>query len=163
MSEDHSGSTIILERVPGYAKALILIETSLVMFFSYWFYQDYTYNIYFQAWVSNYLAENQLMLLGASTGLLAMIIAAAIFFKSRGSKNGVSHTLEQGVEPSPSSPTTAGLDHHTEQHLIDMIIRRNANPNHQPTPSSSQPTNDDRMPTLRRVDPNRRDPPSSQQ
>lgn len=161
MTEDQTGSTIILERVPGYAKVLILIETLLVLFLGGWFYEDYTYNTYFQMWLNNYLQTNQLLILGASTGVLTLFIAIGVFMKSRGSKTPTTYTSETMPEdsvPSPTSPPTGGLDHHTEQHLIDMI-RRNTNPSQQappPSSSSSQGTSGGRMPTLQRVDPDRR-------
>src|SRR5436853_6864831 len=44
--------------MPGYAKIIMLLQSMVILFLSFWVLQEYTYNIYFQAYVNDMVQTN---------------------------------------------------------------------------------------------------------
>src|SRR5207249_2841228 len=44
--------------MPGYAKVIMLLQSMVIFFFSFWVLQEYTYNFYFQAYVNDMVQTN---------------------------------------------------------------------------------------------------------
>ncbi len=44
--------------MPGYAKIIMLLQSMVILFLSFWVLQEYTYNIYFQAYVNDMIQTN---------------------------------------------------------------------------------------------------------
>ncbi len=44
--------------MPGYAKIIMLLQSMVILFLSFWVVQEYIYNIYFQAYVNDTLQAN---------------------------------------------------------------------------------------------------------
>ena len=141
--EEHDAS--IWKSIPGFAKILILLQTLIITFMSFWIHQEYLNNSYLQAYMSGYLQG----------GLLAMIslisiggfttVAMALYAKLRSTRKeleGILSTETVGVDRSGHGQR---LDTRAEQHLIEMIRKT--------TPIiNSGPRTTGRMPTLRRAD-----------
>ncbi len=56
--------------VPGYAKIIMLLQSLLILFLSFWVVQEYMYNIYFQAYVNDVIQAN-----GSLIALLVIVSA----------------------------------------------------------------------------------------
>jgi hypothetical protein len=160
MTTDKSSSSYIYKEVPLYAKTLIVVQTLVIVFFSFWFYQEYTYNTFFQTWLNGYILTNQLLLLTLFSGLTFAAVAVGVAVRSHHAKTNLALTsTSKEAATSLGTTRTGNLDVGTEQHLIDMI-RRNASPNpsnsqaQAPIPPSTNPSPGQGMPTLQRRDPN---------
>lgn len=44
--------------MPGYAKIIMLLQSMVILFLSFWVVQEYMYNIYFQAYVNDMIQTN---------------------------------------------------------------------------------------------------------
>ncbi len=160
MTTDQSSSSYIYKEIPLYAKTLIVVEALAIVFFSFWFYQEYTYNTFFQTWLNGYIQTNQLLLLTLFSGLTFAAVAVGVVLRSHHAKTNLAlATKSRETAASLGTTRTGNLDLGTEQHLIDMI-RRNASPassNNQAQaqiPQSTNPPSGQGMPTLQRRDPN---------
>ena len=152
----------IYKEVPLYAKTLIIVQTLVILFFSFWFYQEYTYNTFFQTWLNAYIQTNQLLLLTMFSGLTFAGVAVGVIVRSHHAKANLAiASALKDTSASLDTTRTGNLPVGTEQHLIDMI-RRNATPGSssgqsqaQTSPSPTPPSGQG-MPTLQRRDPNQK-------
>jgi hypothetical protein len=160
MTTDQSSSSYNYKEIPLYAKTLIVVETLTIVFFSFWFYQEYTYNTFFQTWLNGYIQTNQLFLLTIFSGITFAAVAVGVVLRSHHAKTNLAlSSVSKEKATSLSTTRTGNLDLGTEQHLIDMI-RRNASPasstnqaQAQIPPTTNSPSGQG-MPTLQRRDPN---------
>ena len=105
---------------PGFAKALILTQTAVISFFSFWFYQEYLNNQYLQAYMSTTLQGTSLAILALTAAAVIASTTIALFLRLRKTPREVLLTSEN----TPETHRTLGLiDNRTEAHLIDMIRR----------------------------------------
>lgn len=163
MTTDQPSSSYIYKEIPLYAKTLIVVETLAIVFFSFWFYQEYTYNTFFQAWLNGYIQTNQLFLLIIFSGITFGAVSVGVALRSHHAKiNLALDTKSREAAASLGTTRTGNLDLGTEQHLIEMI-RRNASPTSssgqaqtQASPVGNTPSG---MPTLQRKDPNQPNTP----
>src|SRR5213080_5020280 len=44
--------------MPGYAKIIMLLQSMVILFFSFWVLQEYTYNFYFQVYLNDMVQTN---------------------------------------------------------------------------------------------------------
>src|SRR5882762_1221918 len=86
MTTDQSSSSYIYKEIPLYAKTLIIVQTLVILFFSFWFYQEYTYNAFFQSWLNGYIQTNQLFLLTMFSGLTFAGVAVGVIVRSHHAK-----------------------------------------------------------------------------
>src|SRR5437867_4165415 len=134
MTTDQSSSSYIYKEIPLYAKTLIIVQTLVILFFSFWFYQEYTYNTFFQSWLDGYIQTNQLLLLTMFSGLTFAGVAVGVVVRSHHAKANLALATASKEAATSLGTTPAGnFPAGTEQHLIDML-RRNATP----APSTSQ-------------------------
>ena len=164
MTTDQSSSSYIYKEIPLYAKTLIIVQTLVILFFSFWFYQEYTYNTFFQSWLNGYIQTNQLLLLTMFSGLTFAGVAVGVVVRSHHAKANLAlATASKEAATSPGTTPTGNFPVGTEQHLIDMI-RRNATPasssqTQTQATSGANPPPGQRMPTLQRRDPNQPNTP----
>jgi len=165
MTTDQSSSSYIYKEIPLYAKTLIIVQTLVILFFSFWFYQEYTYNAFFQSWLNGYIQTNQLFLLTMFSGLTFAGVAVGVVVRSHHAKANLALATASKEEATSLGTTPTGnFPVGTEQHLIDMI-RRNATPGSSSNQTQAQATSGtnpppgQRMPTLRRRDPNQPNTP----
>ena len=131
------------ERIPGFVKILILLEAIIILFMSFWIYQEYLNNPFLQTYVSGYFQ-------GGSIAAIILIsigsfgtVATALYAKLRGARRQLEGIRSRERVGSDGSRPIRGLDTRTEEHLIEMIRKT--------TPIINSGTADP-MPTLRRED-----------
>src|SRR5437899_12313182 len=69
--------------MPGYAKIIMLLQSMVILFLTFWVLQEYTYNIYFQAYVNDMVQTN------------GSLIAILVFVSSLGLALGLFKALNQ--------------------------------------------------------------------
>ena len=135
--------------VPGYAKAIMILQSMVIFFFVFWSYEEYLNNQYFQSYVNNSLAGGTFGIIAISTIGIFSAVASGLFMKLRSTRHELEHVIVNtppatSALASASSPTSSsGFEPHVEQHLINMIRKS--------TPSDTQTTTP--MPVLRRENP----------
>lgn len=115
--------------VPGYAKAIILFQSLVILFYVFWTYEEYVNNQYFQNYVNNSLSGGAFGIVAISTVGIFSAIASGLFMKLHGTRKeleAVAHTEPMSSIPSVSTTSSTGsttgvLEPHVEQHLINMI------------------------------------------
>ena len=68
--------------MPGYANIIMLLQSMVIFFFSFWVLQEYTYNFYFQAYVNDMVQTN------------GSLIAVLVFVSSLGLALGLFKVLK---------------------------------------------------------------------
>ena len=135
----------VWKSIPGFAKIVILFQTIIILFMSFWVHQEYLNNSYLQVYVSGYLQGGAF----ATIGLISIggftTVAMVLFVKLRSTRKeleGILSTETVGVDGSGHGQR---LDTRAEQHLIEMIRKTTPIMNSGPKTAGS-------MPTLRRAD-----------
>src|SRR6266704_6609128 len=83
--------------IPGFAKTLLLVQTLIILFMSFWIYQEYQNNTYLQAYVNgNLQASSFTTLVFISIGLFT-IVAIGLFLKLRSTRKGLEGVLSTGT------------------------------------------------------------------
>lgn len=136
--------------MPGYAKAIIIIQSMVILFYVFWTYEEYVNNQYFQNYVNNSLEGGAFGIIAISTVGIFSAIASGLFMKLHGTRKELESLVHNETIPSTTSSSTANsngsttgvLEPHVEQHLINMIRK-----------SSSDTEGSGTMPVLKREDP----------
>ena len=135
----------VWKSIPGFAKVLILLQTLIIVFMSFWIHQEYLNNSYLQEYVSNYLQEGSF----ATISLISIggftTVAMALYAKLRSTRRELEGILSTETVEVHGSGLGQRLDTRAEQHLIEMIRKTT------PVMNSRQRTAG-RMPSLRRAD-----------
>src|SRR3989442_7175227 len=85
--------------MPGYAKIIMLLQSMVILFLSFWVLQEYTYNVYFQVYVNDMVQTN------------GSLIAILVFVSSLGLVLGLFKVLESthqqigALAKRPQAPT----------------------------------------------------------
>jgi len=109
------------ESVPGFAKILLLVQTLIILFMSFWIYQEYQNNTYLQAYVNgNLQAGSFTTLVFISIGLFT-IVAIGLFLKLRSTRKELEGVLSTGTIGSGGTRRGQAGDARAEEHLIEMI------------------------------------------
>ncbi|TMI29403.1 hypothetical protein E6H28_06570 [Candidatus Bathyarchaeota archaeon] len=89
--------------MPGYAKVIMLLQSMVIFFFSFWVLQEYTYNFYFQAYVNDIVQTN------------GSLIAVLVFVSSLGLALGLFKVLKSthkqigALANQPRAPTMSPI------------------------------------------------------
>jgi hypothetical protein len=152
---DSSGSGKITNReeydvsvwksIPGFAKVLIILQTLVILFMSFWIYQEYLYNSYLQTYVSGYFQGGLFTAIVVVSIGFFTIVALALYAKLRSTRKELDGILSSGTVGPAGSQLGQPVDPRAEQHLIEMIRKT------QPIMNSGSGTGGG-MPVLRRVD-----------
>jgi hypothetical protein len=100
--------------VPGYAKIIMVLQSMVILFLSFWAAQEYMYNIYFQAYVNDMLQAN------------GSLIAILVFVSSLGLSLGLFKVLKSthhqigALVNQPQDPTMAPVASSPKQSAIDL-------------------------------------------
>src|SRR5467141_3871555 len=130
--------------IPGFAKTLLLVQTLIILFMSFWIYQEYQNNTYLQAYVNgNLQAGSFTTLVFISIGLFT-IVAIGLFLKLRSTRKELEGVLSTGTIGRDGTRRGQAGDARAEEHLIEMIRKT--------TPIMNSGTGGP-MPMLRRRDP----------
>src|SRR5712691_2349191 len=83
--------------IPGFAKTLLFVQTVIILFMSFWIYQEYQNNVYLQSYVNgNLQAGSFTTLVFISIGLFT-IVAIGLFLKLRSTRNELEGGLSTGT------------------------------------------------------------------
>ncbi len=114
--------------IPGFAKFIILAQTVLILYFSYWAVSEYNNNYYFQAYLNSQFqggATSALILGTVGVFSLASLVLFVKLHKTRKELGEVITIEASGQTIAEHAKKHLGmLDDATEKHLIEMIRRR---------------------------------------
>jgi hypothetical protein len=100
--------------MPGYAKIIMLLQSMVILFLTFWVSQEYVYNIYFQAYVNDMIQTN------------GSLIAILVFVSSLGLALGLFKVLKSthrqigALVNQPSVPAMAPVASNPKQGSIDL-------------------------------------------
>ena len=109
--------------MPGYAKIIMLLQSMVILFLTFWVLQEYTYNIYFQAYVNDMVQTN------------GSLIAILVFVSSLGLALGLFKVLKSthhqigALADQPRAPTlgpvasTSGAKQFTDLHPMVAALK----------------------------------------
>src|SRR5438552_16833705 len=109
--------------MPGYAKIIMLLQSMVILFFSFWVLQEYTYNFYFQVYVNDMVQTN------------GSLIAILVFVSSLGLVLGIFKVLKSthqqigALANRPQAPTmgpvasTSGATQATDLHPMVAALK----------------------------------------
>ena len=135
----------IWKSIPGFAKVLILVQFLVILFMSFWIYQEYLNNVYLQTYVNGNLQVVSFTGIVLIAIGLFTIVAVAMYTKLRSTRKELEGIVSTETAGPDGSRRGQPVDTRVEQHLIEMI-RKTA-----PDMNSGAGTGGP-MPTLRRVD-----------
>jgi len=101
--------------MPGYAKIIMLLQTVVIVFLSFWLVQEYTYNIYFQAYVNDIVqADGSLIAILVFVSVLGLALGLFKVLKSTHHQIGaiVNQPQIPTMAPTASSPKQSAIDLH---------------------------------------------------
>src|SRR5947199_7612783 len=102
--------------MPGYAKILMLLQSMVILFLSFWVLQEYTYNIYFQAYVNDMVQTNgSLIAILVFVSSLGLALGLFKFLKSTHRQIGALGNQPQALTAVPVAFTLSakhGIDLH---------------------------------------------------
>jgi hypothetical protein len=100
--------------MPGYAKIIMVLQSMMILFLSFWVVQEYMYNIYFQAYVNDIVQVN-----GSLIAILVFVsslgLALGLFKVLKSTHNQIGALVNQ-----PQSPTMAPVASTPKQASIDL-------------------------------------------
>jgi hypothetical protein len=141
--EERDGS--VWKGIPRFAKIIMLLQTLVVLFLSFWLYEEYLNNSYFQAYVNGILQGSVFTAVVLISIVAFTVVAIVLFLKLRSTRKELEGILSKEKAGSEGGGHGQPLDTRTEQHLIEMIRKT--------TPiMNSGPGTGGEMPTLRRTD-----------
>ncbi len=113
---------------PGFAKFVILAQTVIILYFSYWAVSEYNNNYYFQAYLNSQFqgGTGSIFILG-TVGIFSMV-SLVLFVKLHKTHKELGEII--AIEASGQTVAehakrhVGGLDEATEKHLIEMIRRK---------------------------------------
>src|SRR2546427_8520817 len=109
--------------MPGYAKIIMLLQSMVILFLTFWVLQEYTYNVYFQAYVNDMVQTN------------GSLIAILVFVSSLGLALGLFKVLKSthhqigALADQPRAPTlgpvasTSGAKQFTDLHPMVAALK----------------------------------------
>ena len=133
---------LVSRSLPGYAKAIMASQTFVILFLSFWIYQEFQNNQYLQSYVNTSLQGTGFIALALATITGFSVVAAVMFGKLRRANRELEKVLSDETVRQTVTRPSGFLDQRTEQHLVELIRRSD--------PSTTQT---DTLPVLRRVDP----------
>jgi hypothetical protein len=122
----------------------MLLQTLVIMFLSFWLYEEYLNNSYFQAYVNGVLQGGAFTAVVLISIVVFTIVAIVLYMKLRSTRRELEGILSKEKVGSNGGGQGQPLDTRTEQHLIEMIRKTT------PIMNSGSGT-DGQMPVLRRT------------
>ncbi len=142
MGEESNSSSSA--RVPGYVKLVMSLQTIIILFLSFWIYNEYLSNPFLQTYVNGALPSTTIAIV--SLGSIGFFSALAIVLvkKLRTAQKELGVVLSDETVRNVVTKKPGFLDQQTEHHLVELIRRSNAQSN---TATETVP-----LPVLKRVD-----------
>jgi hypothetical protein len=117
--------------MPGYAKVIMLLQSIMILFLSFWVVQEYTYNTYFQAYVNDIIQTD-----GSLIAILVFVsvlgLALGLFKVLKSTHHQIGALVGQGQNPT-SAPVVAASPKQTSVDLHPMVAALKADLAHQGT------------------------------
>jgi hypothetical protein len=132
----------VLKSIPGFAKIIMLIQSLVILFLLFWLGEEYTNNLYFQAYVNSFVKGSTFAAIVLISIIAFTVIALVLFLKLRRTRRELEGLLSTEKVESGGSRRGQVLDSRTEQHLIEMIRKT--------TPIINSGSTSGGMPVLRR-------------
>jgi len=104
-----------------YARTIMVFQSLVILFFGFWMYQEYQYNVNFQLYVNGFFSDNELFLVTVLAAIVFLLTGLGMYGRSHGRGKSLEVTTLSGTAPPQPSMRGGKLDSGTEQHLIDMI------------------------------------------
>jgi hypothetical protein len=120
----------------------MLIQTFIILFLSFWIYQEYLNNQYLQSYVNTNLQGTGFIALALTTITGFGVIALLLLRKLRRANRELEEVLSDETVRQAVTRPASFLDQRTEQHLVELIRR-----------SDPTKTETGSMPVLRRLEP----------
>lgn len=100
--------------MPGYAKVIMLLQSIVILFLSFWVVQEYTYNIYFQAYVNDIIqADGSFIVILVFVSALGLALGLFKVLKS-------THRQIGALVSQPQAPTMGVVAAAPKQSAIDL-------------------------------------------
>lgn len=128
--------------LPSYAKLIMAFQTFVILFLSFWIYQEYQNNQYLQSYVNTSLQGTGFIALALTTIAGFSLVAAVLFSKLSRAHRELDEILSDETVRQAVTRPSGFLDQKAEQHLVELIRRSD--------PSKTQA---DSMPVLKSADP----------
>src|SRR5690348_4789681 len=94
--------------MPGYAKIIMLLQSIVIIFLSFWLVQEYTYNTYFQAYVNDMLQANgSLIAILVFVSVLGLALGLFKVLKSTHRQIGALVSQSQAPALAPMNPVAS--------------------------------------------------------
>jgi hypothetical protein len=101
--------------MPGYAKIIMLLQSMVILFLSFWVVQEYMYNIYFQAYINDTIqADGSLIAILVFVSALGLALGLFKVLKSTHHQIGalVNQPQVPSMAPVASVPKQSAIDLH---------------------------------------------------
>ena len=99
----------------------MLFQTVLILFFAFWFFEEYANNAFFQVYVSNFFQGGFLSVIIVIAIVGFTGAALALYWRLRSTHRELQRLLSTQRAGSSGNGRGQVLDNRTEQHLIEMI------------------------------------------
>jgi hypothetical protein len=100
----------------------MFLEAAVISFLSFWISQEYQRNVYLQAYVSGLLGGGFILIVGGVT-LMFSALATILYLRLHRTRRELREVLS--AEARDLTASAGYLDTHMEQHLIEMIRKKN--------------------------------------
>jgi len=107
--------------IPGFAKTLLFVQTVIILFMSFWIYQEYQNNPYLQSYVNGNLQAGSFTTIVFISISMCTIIAIGLFLKLRSTRRELEGVLSAGTIGRGGTRRGQAGDARAEEHLIEMI------------------------------------------
>jgi hypothetical protein len=99
----------------------MLLQTAVIVFLLVWLVEEYSNNLYFQAYVNSFLQGSAFIAVVLISIVAFTVIAIALYWKLRRTRRELEGLLSTNRVESSGNGRGQVLDSRTEQHLIEMI------------------------------------------
>ncbi len=113
-------------KIPGFAKMIMVVQTVVIFFLSFWIFQEFQNNVYLQGYVNSFLQSSGVTLVALGSVSFFSAVAVFLFAKLRRTRKELDTVLTE--EHQPQGRTAGFLDNRTEEHLIEMIRKTTPQP-----------------------------------
>lgn len=124
--------------LPGYAKIVMMVQMMIILFFSYWVYEQYVNDYYFQVYLNGTFQGSGLLLVILGSVTIFAVLGVGFYARLRATRRRLDTIITTGEAGQPTK-TGIGitiLEPHVEQHLIEMI-RKTSPPENAPASTTA--------------------------
>ena len=131
------------KKIPGFAKILILLQTAIIFFLSFWIYEEYLNNPFLQVYVNSLLQGSAFTIIGTAVTSIFLVLAVTLYLRLHRTTKELHEILLAEAPELTGSASQGFMDRRTEEHLVEMIRKRS---------QAENAGNSASMPVLKRVD-----------